>query len=129
MAASNQAGQMIGGEEGKRLEQNMGDMITFTGAIENKDAAVALNTAATSFIDPAAVKSMKGVVEEKAFENNIDITPAEKMIQVAAGNRGDVQELLNEAIEEAANEKAAIITAAVVEEASQKVAMIEQAAT
>ena len=107
----------------------MGDMITFTDAIEKNDAEMALNTAATSFIDPAAMQSMKGVVEEKAFENNIDITPAEKMIQVAAGNRGDVQELLNEAIDEAANEKAAIITAAVSEEASQKVAMIEQAAT
>ena len=44
----------------------MGGLINFTDAVEKKDAGLALNTAATSFVDPSSMQSIEGVAKEQA---------------------------------------------------------------
>ena len=49
--ATDQAGKMIGGDEGKKLKKNMGGLIQIADAIEKKDTSKALKTTSDAVAD------------------------------------------------------------------------------
>lgn len=70
--ATKQAGKAVGGEQGQKLEKNMGDLINFTDAVEKKDTNKALNTAASTFVDPSVTKELQAQIKAKAGKENVD---------------------------------------------------------
>jgi len=50
----------------------MGDLIKFTDAVEKKDTNKALNTAASSFVDPSVTKGLEATIKAKAGKENVD---------------------------------------------------------
>lgn len=61
---TDQASAKIGGENGMALKKNMDGLIGFADAVEKKDSQAALNTAATTFVDPATKTAVENKINQ-----------------------------------------------------------------